>query len=163
MADRFWRCPACCFEYFHNVATAAGLLLTKGDKVLMVIRAKDPARGKLALPGGFVDPGEHAEDTVRRECLEEIGWQPQTMAFLASFPNTYAYRLVVYNTCDLYFTADAAGLAGKDLCCDPDEVSGIRWIHAAAIDPAEIAFDSTRKAIKQYAALRTARTITPAS
>lgn len=153
IADRFWRCPACSFEYFHNVATAAGLLLVKGDKVLVVLRAKDPAIGKLALPGGFVDPGERAEDTVRRECLEEIGWQPATIHFLASFPNTYAYRSVEYNTCDLYFTADATELDETDLVCDPSEVSGVRWIHPAIIDPAEIAFDSTRKAIQSYAAM----------
>jgi NAD+ diphosphatase len=151
VADRFWRCPSCGFEYFHNVATAAGLILTKGDEVLTVIRAKDPARGKLALPGGFVDPGERAEDTVRRECLEEIGWQPQTMHFLASFPNTYAYRSVVYNTCDLYFTAEASTLDELDLSCDPDEVAGVRWIQPATIDTAEIAFDSTRRAIQIYA------------
>jgi NADH pyrophosphatase NudC (nudix superfamily) len=150
VADRFWHCPACNFEYFHNVATAAGLLLTKGDQVLVVIRAKEPARGKLALPGGFVDPGERAEDTVRRECLEEIGWHPQTMTFLASFPNTYTYRSVIYNTCDLYFTADASNLADDEITCDPDEVSGVRWIHPATMDPAKIAFVSTRKALEHY-------------
>jgi len=153
VADRFWRCPSCGFEYFHNVATAAGLILTRGPAVLTVIRAKDPARGKLALPGGFVDPGERAEDAVRRECLEEIGWQPHALTFLASFPNSYAYRSVVYNTCDLYFTADATDLADSELSCDHEEVSGVRWIHPATMDPAEIAFDSTRKAIQSYAAM----------
>jgi ADP-ribose pyrophosphatase YjhB (NUDIX family) len=150
VADRFWRCPACGFEYFHNVATAAGLVLTRGDEVLTVIRAKEPAAGKLALPGGFVDPGERAEDTVLRECLEEIGWQPQTLRFLASFPNTYAYRSVVYHTCDLYFTADASTLDEADLSCDPTEVAGVRWIQPATMNPAEIAFESTRKAIQSY-------------
>jgi ADP-ribose pyrophosphatase YjhB (NUDIX family) len=133
------------------VATAAGIILTKGDQLLTVIRAKDPARGKLALPGGFVDPGERAEDTVRRECLEEIGWQPETMYFLASFPNTYAYRSVVYNTCDLYFTADASDLHDDDLSCDPGEIAGVRWVHPTTIDPVEIAFESTRQAIQSYA------------
>jgi hypothetical protein len=74
------------------------------------------------------------------------------MHFLAGFPNTYAYRTVVYNTCDLYFTADASMLDELDLSCDPDEVTGVRWIHPTTIDPAEIAFDSTRKAIQSYVA-----------
>ncbi|MFH2114950.1 MAG: NUDIX domain-containing protein [Spirochaetota bacterium] len=152
VADRYWRCPACGFEYFHNVATAAGLILTKGEEVLVVVRAQNPACGKLALPGGFVDPGERAEDTVRRECREEIGWQPEIIRFLASFPNTYTYRSVVYNTCDLYFTADATDLDVNAISCDPDEVSGIRWIHPAMLDTVDIAFDSTRKAIQSYAA-----------
>lgn len=153
VADRFWHCPSCSFEYFHNVATAAGVLLIRRDEVLVVIRAKDPARGKLALPGGFVDPNERAEDTVRRECMEEIGWQPQALSFLASFPNTYSYRSVIYNTCDLYFTTDATELDETSLVCDSDEVDGIRWIRPDTIDLAEFAFDSTCKAVRSYAAM----------
>lgn len=152
VADRFWHCPHCNFEYFHNVATAAGLILIKGAEILVVTRAKDPAKGKLALPGGFVDPGERAEDSARRECLEEIGWQPDSVHYLTSFPNTYAYRSVVYNTCDIFFTADATNLDHSAISWDPEEVSGIRWLDPLTIDPAELAFDSTCKAIQTYAA-----------
>lgn len=128
---------------------------------MAVIRAKDPACGKLALPGGFVDPGERAEETVRRECLEELGWQPETIHFLASFPNTYAYRSVVYHTCDLYFTAEASTLDESDLTCDPDEVAGVRWINPVLINPAELAFESTRNVIQQYAALLASQSHSP--
>lgn len=39
--------------------------------VLMIKRGTEPYRGQLALPGGFVRPGESLEETAKRELYEE--------------------------------------------------------------------------------------------
>lgn len=41
--------------------------------VVLVRRAREPYKGKWALPGGFVRYGEKVEDAVVREALEETG------------------------------------------------------------------------------------------
>ena len=42
-------------------------------KLLLINRAKEPFKGKWALPGGFVDIDEELEDAIRRELAEETG------------------------------------------------------------------------------------------
>jgi ADP-ribose pyrophosphatase YjhB (NUDIX family) len=148
--EKAFRCASCGFLYFHNVATAAGALIEADDRLVFIVRAMAPAAGRLALPGGFVDPGERAEDAVRRECREEIGWYPQKMEFLASFPNRYEYRNVLYNTCDLFFIIPAPGLRAEALSLDPQETSGVRFLKPEEIDMEALAFDSTRKAVAAY-------------
>ena len=52
--------------------TVDGVVL-KDEKILLIKRKNQPFKGKWALPGGFVDYGETAEDAVVREVLEETG------------------------------------------------------------------------------------------
>lgn len=41
--------------------------------IVLIERANDPFRGKLALPGGFVEIGETVETAAVREAREETG------------------------------------------------------------------------------------------
>lgn len=48
-------------------AAVAGLIFNEKGQLLLTIRAKDPGKGLLDLPGGFVDMGENADQALRRE------------------------------------------------------------------------------------------------
>ena len=67
-------CSDCGFTYYQNprASTAAFILNSKGE-LLVVRRAKDPQKGTLDLPGGFVDNEESAEQGMTREIKEETG------------------------------------------------------------------------------------------
>jgi 8-oxo-dGTP pyrophosphatase MutT (NUDIX family) len=139
--------------YYHNTAAATGCIICVPDKnaVVFLVRAKDPARGKLDFPGGFVDPGEGALEGLRRECLEELGWEaPPDFSFLASFPNVYPYKGITYRTCDLFFTISVPGLREGDFRLEESEISALRFADPHAINFDDLAFDSTRRALKAY-------------
>ncbi len=147
---RKWVCPDCGFEYFHNVAVSASIIIDAAGSLVLLRRAREPRRGFLALPGGFVEPGERAEDAALRECGEELGWAPGRIEFLASFPNMYHYRGVPYATCDLYFTARAEAADLAAFAIDKTEVEGLVVCAVDAIPWDAIAFESARLALRRY-------------
>lgn len=147
---RMWICPDCGFEYFHNVATAAGIIIEVSGSIILLRRSKEPRRGMLGLPGGFIEPGESAEDGVLRECGEELGWAPNHIDFLASYPNIYRYQGIPYASCDLYFCAGATALDAVKFRADPAEVAEIGRFPVEAIPWDALAFGSLRRALKKY-------------
>lgn len=43
------------------------------EGIVLIKRGKEPYKGKLAIPGGFVELGETVEEAARREVKEETG------------------------------------------------------------------------------------------
>ena len=63
--NRKWFCSDCGFDLYNNVASAVGCIITnKEGQVLFEVRGKEPKKNFLALPGGFCDPDETAEEAM---------------------------------------------------------------------------------------------------
>jgi NAD+ diphosphatase len=141
-------CDTCGFVYYYNVAvSSAVLILDPLGHGLFIRRARDPGRGKLALPGGFVDRGETAEAAAMREVREEAGVKLANVTFLASFPNLYAYRSVEYPTVDLFFTANVPTRDGRPL----EDVTEVVWLPPSSLRDEDLAFPSHAKALRFFA------------
>lgn len=141
-----FRCAACGLLYFFNpTLAAAAYLFDAQGRALFLRRAKEPARGKFAIPGGFVDLNETAEQALRREVREEVGLEIEGVQFLTSSPNQYAYRDVTYPVCDLIFTAKAIE---PERAQPLDGAAEIAWISLMDVDPDELAFPSMREALR---------------
>jgi ADP-ribose pyrophosphatase len=60
-------------EYPDLPRLAVGAVVVHQDRVLLVRRAKAPAQGLWAIPGGSVRLGETLRQAAEREILEETG------------------------------------------------------------------------------------------
>jgi NAD+ diphosphatase len=141
-------CESCGLVYYYNVAVSSAVLILDVDgHVLFIRRARDPGKNKLALPGGFIDRGETAENAALREVREEAGVKLDRVEFLASFPNLYTYRAVEYPVVDLFFTARV----GSREACPLDDVTEIVWAPPASLREEDLAFPSHARALELLA------------
>ncbi len=65
-------CPVCKFVYYHNPAPAAGVVIEKEGKILLVKRKFEPYKGDWCLPAGFMEYDESPERCAIRETKEEL-------------------------------------------------------------------------------------------
>ena len=157
--DRKWLCPDCGFDLYNNVASAVGVIIRdRFNNVLFEIRAKDPRKGFLAVPGGFVDFGESAEEAAVRECREEIGVAVEGVEFLCTAPNIYEYKNIEYKTCDIFFTValppqfETIDDFIKSLTAEESEVLGFASYKVETLEDIEkipLAFESARYTLSQ--------------
>lgn len=147
-AENLLACGKCEFHLYRNAASAvAGLLLNEAGELLLTIRAKEPAKGKFGLPGGFVDYRETGEEALAREIREEVGLEINSFEYLGSFPNKYDYKEVTYYTLDVFFFARVKD--GQKINHDPDELGGFEWVKLHEFDVEMMAFESMRRAIRK--------------
>ena len=141
-------CPACRFHYHFNPAVAAGVIAEDREgRLLLIRRAKEPGRGLLGVPGGFVEIGESAELSARREAGEETGIEVEGLRFLGSWPNLYEWKGIAYPVVDLYFigrTRDGSTASARH------EVEEVLWLRPDEVEPETLAFPTTRAAFARY-------------
>lgn len=146
-----FRCSNCGFQHFFSPVTAVGGLIPNADgELLFIERAKDPGKGMLGMPGGFVDIGETGEQAMAREILEEVGLVATQLTFLASFPNTYHYRGIIHSVLDLFYICEVESFDAISL--QEQEVNAIKFARPAETVYRQMAFESNRKAVQLYAA-----------
>lgn len=145
-------CVRCGFLFYFNPCPAvAAILVGPDDRVLFIRRAEEPAKGLLAVPGGFVDLGETAEEAIRREIKEEVNLEVGRLEYLISAVNQYDFRGVVYPVLDTAYLCRAVTL---EPIAALDGVAGYCWLDPAEVRAEEIAFPSVRAALAAYLARR---------
>ncbi len=143
------RCEDCGFTYYANPCSAtAAFIVNNKEEMLVVRRAKEPAKGTLDLPGGFCDMGETVEEGMRREIEEETGLKVQDIQYLFSSPNVYQYSGMGIHTLDMDFLVRVS--------CDSipihaaDDAAEAIWIPINEVNPAEFGLTSIRNAVIRF-------------
>jgi ADP-ribose pyrophosphatase YjhB (NUDIX family) len=88
-----------------------GVVVWRGDRVLLIRRGKPPRVGQWSLPGGAQELGETVAETARREVFEETGLALAALEFLTVVdliepspePNRFRYHYTLID-----FVAEAA-------------------------------------------------------
>ena len=77
--------PDCGAVFYENPIPATALVVPHSEdknKILLVKRAVEPAKGKYSLPGGFLEIDETPEECAIRELREETGLEGRVKRLL---------------------------------------------------------------------------------
>jgi len=143
--ERQLECSQCGLRFFFNTAAAAGAFVFVDDQLLLCVRAHDPGKGLLDVPGGFIEFDESVEEGLRREIAEELSIEVSRLRYLTSAPNDYRYAGIPYRTADLFFVCEALN---SERLRAADDVAEILLVDLLDVNPEQFAFASTRKAFK---------------
>jgi ADP-ribose pyrophosphatase YjhB (NUDIX family) len=142
-------CVECNYVHYTGPALAAGVILHGEAGICLARRALEPGRGLWAFPGGFVDLDEEPEAAALREAEEETGHTAEVERLVGVYnslgPRGKRVLIVVYS-------GRATGRAARKHE-GPDEVQEVRWFPLDEIPWAELAFESTRLALREYLGL----------
>ena len=139
-------CNACGFVYYFNPsASTAAFILNAKNELLTVRRAKNPVKGTLDLPGGFVDMNETAEEAIIREVREETGLTVEKPEFLFTLPNIYPYSGFEVHTVDMFFFFSVNDFSFLHAA---DDAAEILIIPEKKLRPEDFGLDSIRKAVE---------------
>ncbi|OQX91911.1 MAG: hypothetical protein B6D58_05670 [candidate division Zixibacteria bacterium 4484_95] len=136
------KCPRCDFVYYRNPIPAAGAIVEKDGKILLVKRKYPPYVGDWCLPAGFMEYNESPEQCCVREIKEETGLTVNLKSSFKTYsgdddPRSHAV-LVLY----------LADITGGDI--EPgDDASEVKFFAMDKL-PRNIAFEAHRRAISDY-------------
>lgn len=133
--------------YFNSSAATVALILNDKEELLVCRRAKDPAKGTLDLPGGFIDMDETAEEGVAREVLEETGLVVKEAVYQFSLPNIYVYSDFEVHTLDMFFICK---VEHTDHIEANDDVTDSFFLRLSDIKTEEFGLNSIRKGLKKF-------------
>ena len=110
-------CDVCGARHFPRVDPVVIMLVIDGERCLLG-RQRHFAAGMYSSLAGFVEPGETAEDAVRREVLEEARVKCGQVAYFASQPWPFPSSLMI---------GCFAQASDTDLVVDTAELEDARW------------------------------------
>lgn len=133
-------CQACSFIFYQDPKVVVGTIFVLDGGIVLLKRGVEPGLGKWVFPGGYVDRNEAVQDAAVRETKEESNVDVK----LGPLLNVYSYTRSAHVI--IVYAAEVIGgtLAAADEC----EEAQIFLPHEIPWD--ELAFDSTRDALRDY-------------
>jgi ADP-ribose pyrophosphatase YjhB (NUDIX family) len=132
-------CPRCGAIHWIDPKLAAGCLIVREGRVLLVKRAIEPGYGTWVFPGGHVDRGETVEEAALRETREEAGVEAALDGLLGLY--SYPGRPVVVAVFRGHL------LPGSPEATAKDETLEVGWFTPDEVDTLTLGFRSSVEAL----------------
>jgi len=137
-------CPICGRSWYRNSAPAVGAVIVEDGGALVTVRAREPEKGRLDLPGGFLRIGEHPVDGLAREVREELGveievFEPPILLATHTYGPDGQYVLAI-------------GFGARIVAGEPDptdDAATIKWVSAQEVDSADFAWEHDRRMVRE--------------
>jgi NAD+ diphosphatase len=141
-------CENCGFVLYVNASAAvAAFIVNESGDLLVCRRGKEPEKGTLDLPGGFVDENESAEEALHREINEELHAKVTEATYLFSLPNQYEYSGLTTPTLDIFFSCK---LEDTNHLQPSDDVEDCFFVPLNELNPALFGLKSIKKAVALF-------------
>jgi ADP-ribose pyrophosphatase YjhB (NUDIX family) len=123
-------------EYPEFPLVGIGVIVLKGEEVLLIRRGRPPAMNMWSLPGGGQELGETVEAAARRELLEETGLEVGALTLIAHVDSIHRDErgVVRYHYTILDFAAVYKG--GTPVAAS--DVLEVAWVHPRRFDDYEL-------------------------
>ena len=135
------QCSDCDFIFYQNSKPTSSALILDGNKVLLGKRKINPSKGRWDVIGGFLEPGEHPEEGLQREVLEETGLKVEVSDMIGFFMDVYDGAYPTLNICYTARVISGRLKPGSD-------IEELRWFEIAKL-PKNIAFKNGKDMLKQ--------------
>ena len=138
-------------EYPDRPFVGVGVVVWRGDEVLLIERGKGPRTGGWSLPGGKQELGETVRETAHREIREETAVEIEITGLLdvVDMVRKDGAGRVQFHYTLVDFTAEwvsGEAVAGTD-------AAAARWVRLEDIDQYRL-WDETRRVIRLSASRR---------
>lgn len=135
------QCESCGHIHYVNPRVVTAIIVEHGGRVLLQQRAIEPGLGKWTFPGGFLEMGETPDAGAARETKEEVGLDVNITALHGVYSRPHVgIALIVYR-----------GTSESDAAIVGDfESMAVRWYTLDEIPWAELAFETTEQALRDY-------------
>lgn len=140
-------CTACAFVVYDNPKVAAGTLPVRDGRIALIRRGVEPSKGLWSWPCGYVEIDETIEECAARETREESGLVVTLGPLLGVYsypvrpaeerPPTTGLVVIPYPT----LSVEGELVAG-------DDAVDAAWFEITRIPWEDLAFDSTRRALR---------------
>jgi ADP-ribose pyrophosphatase YjhB (NUDIX family) len=139
------QCPSCGRSWYQSSSPAVGAAIVQDGRALVTVRAREPEKGRLDIPGGFLQPGEHPIDGLKREVKEELGVviESSTDDCISMAVHTYGAEG------DFNLALDFRARLVEGEIEAADDVAEVRWLKAEELDEADFAWPHNRDAVRK--------------